>query len=86
MTSHSDNHKFAIGWNSVKPGEGWIRTGSLSGTNAIIYHFPDGECWVLVTNTHNWKGPRFSRTLKEFVAQSRKRYSDKMPRRDLFNY
>lgn len=84
MTRHSDNHKFAIGWNTVKPEEGWIRTGSLSGTNAFVMRFPDGECWILVSNTHNWKGPRFSRTVKEFIVQCKKRYSAKMPRRNLF--
>jgi hypothetical protein len=82
MTVWHENHKYALGWNEVK--NGWIRTGSLAGTNAMVYCFPDSECWILVTNTHNWKGPRFSRTVKNFIRQCRSRYSAKMPKRDLF--
>lgn len=82
MTVWHENHKYALGWNEVK--NGWIRTGSLAGTNAIVYCFPDSECWILVTNTHNWKGPRFSRTVKNFIKQCRSLYSAKMPKRDLF--
>lgn len=82
MTAWQEEHKYGLGWNEVK--NGWIRTGSLAGTNAIVYFFPDGECWILVSNTHNWKGPRFSRTVKNFVTQCRSRYSAKLPKRNLF--
>ena len=84
MTAFSDNHKFSLGWNSTDPELGWQRTGSLSGTSAFIMYYPDGECWVLVTNTHAWKGPKFSRNLKELVRESRRRYSAKFPCRNLF--
>ena len=47
-------------------------------------YFPDGECWLLVTNTHAWKGPKFSRYLRELVRESRRRYSAKFPARNLF--
>lgn len=82
MTAWHEKHKYALGWNEVK--KGWIRTGSLAGTNAIVHYFPDGECWILVTNTHNWKGPRFSRTVRNFIVQCKSRYSAKMPKRNLF--
>lgn len=82
MTAKDGSHKYGLGWNDV--GDSWIRTGSLAGTNALVYMFPDGECWILVSNTHNWKGPRFSNTVKSFVRQSHDRYSAVLPKRDLF--
>lgn len=84
MTAHSEDHKFGLGWNSVDPKKGWQRTGSLSGTSAYVTVFPDGECWILISNTHAWKGPRFSRTVHNFIAQCRQRYSGKLPKQDLF--
>lgn len=84
MTAYSKDHKFSLGWNSTDPKKGWLRTGSLSGTSAYLMNFPDGECWILLSNTHAWKGPRFSRTVHNFIQQCRQRYSIKMPSRDLF--
>lgn len=84
MTESSDAHKFSLGWNTTDPDQGWIRTGSLSGTNALVYRFPDGECWILITNTHAWKGPKFSRYLRDLVKECKKKYSDGLPSRNLF--
>ena len=84
MTEHSDTHKFSLGWNSTDPDQGWIRTGSLSGTNALIHYFPDGECWILITNTHAWKGPKFARYLRQLVRECRTGWSAKLPRQNLF--
>ena len=84
MTSFSEEHKFGLGWNSVNPEKGWLRTGSLSGTSAYVMNYPDGECWVLISNTHAWKGPKFSRITGNFIQQCRQRYSAKLPRQDLF--
>lgn len=84
MTAFSEDHKFGLGWNSVDPKKGWQRTGSLSGTSAYVTVFPDGQCWILISNTHAWKGPRFSRTVHNFIQQCRQRYSAKLPENDLF--
>ncbi len=84
MTAHSEDHKFGLGWNSVDPRKGWQRTGSLSGTSAYVMYFPDGECWIFLSNTHEWKGPRFSRTVHNFIAQCRQRHSGKLPKQNLF--
>ena len=83
MTIDTGEHKYGLGWNDV--GNTWIRTGSLAGTNAIVYRFPDGECWILVSNTHNWKGPRFSTRVKEFIRQCHERYGPALPKQDLFS-
>ena len=82
MTIDTGEHKYGLGWNDV--GDTWVRTGSLAGTNAIVYRFPDGECWIMVSNTHNWKGPRFSRTVKNHIRQCRERYSAAFPKQNLF--
>ena len=82
MTLDDGEHKYGLGWNEV--GDTWVRTGSLAGTNAIIYRFPDGECWIMVSNTHNWKGPRFSKRVKTFLRQSHERYSGALPKQNLF--
>ena len=84
MTAFSEDHKFGLGWNSTDPKKGWLRTGSLSGTSAYVMNFPDGECWILISNTHAWKGPRFSRTIHNFIVQCRQRYSGRLPKQDLF--
>lgn len=84
MTKESEDHKFGLGWNRVSEQDGWLRTGSISGTSAIIAYYPDGECWILITNTHSWRGPKFATTMKNFLWQCKSRYSDKLPRQDLF--
>jgi len=76
-------HKYGLGWNTIDE-RGWLRTGTLSGTTAFIMLYPDGECWVMLSNTHNWKGPRFVGYERAFLNECRTRYSDKLPKRDLF--
>ncbi len=86
MTREMPNYDFSIGWNytpenSTRP---WIRTGSLSGTSAIVLKYPDNECWILITNTSTWKGHGFSKDTMAFFEKLRKKYSWKLPRKDLF--
>jgi len=76
-------HKYGLGWNTIDE-RGWLRTGTLSGTTAFIMVYPDGECWVMLSNTHNWKGPRFVGYEREFLRECRSKYSAKLPKRDLF--
>lgn len=84
MTKEMPEHDFSIGWNFT-PKEGpWIRTGSLSGTSAIILRYNDGECWILLTNTSTWKGHGFSNDTMKLFDKLRKEYSSKFPKRDLF--
>lgn len=56
MTTDLDDHHFAIGWNRTLSGKPWIRTGTLSGTSALVVRYPDGQCWVFITNNSTWKG------------------------------
>ena len=85
MTAYLDRETFSIGWNDTNPAKGWSRSGTLSGTCALAKHFPDGECWILITNTSTWKGPKQARYTNDLFVQCRKAYSSKLPKWDLFN-
>ena len=84
MTEYFDKDTFSLGWNDTDPAKGWKRTGTLAGTTALVHRFPDGECWVLITNTSTWKGPGQSRYTEALFKQCRELYSAKLPKRDLF--
>ena len=84
MTEYFDTETFSLGWNDTKPGSGWNRSGTLAGTCAYIKLFPDGECWILVTNTSTWKGPRQAKYTEALFKQCRKSFSKELPARNLF--
>lgn len=84
MTEYFDTETFSLGWNDTNPDKGWSRSGTLSGTCALVKRFPDGECWILITNTSTWKGPGQSRYTDDLFRQCRQLYSDKLPKRNLF--
>lgn len=86
MTTEMPNHEFSIGWNyTPREKRPWIRTGSLSGTSAIVLKYPDNECWILITNTSTWKGHGFSHDTLAFFEKLRKKFSADFPKKDLFN-
>ncbi len=84
MTEYFDNETYSLGWNDTNPDKGWSRSGTLSGTCALVKRFPDGECWILITNTSTWKGPGQVRYTNDLFRQCRELYSDKLPTRNLF--
>ncbi len=84
MTEYFDPDTYSLGWNDTKPDGEWTRTGTLSGTSALIKCYPDGECWILITNTSTWKGPSFSRYTAELFRKCREKYSGLLPVRDFF--
>ncbi|MBQ9410645.1 MAG: beta-lactamase family protein [Bacteroidales bacterium] len=84
MTTWYDENTFSLGWVDTKDGE-WTRTGSFSGTSAIVKVFPDGESWVLISNTSAWRGSKFSRNTSYLVKNLRRRFSASLPQRDLFS-
>lgn len=84
MTKEMPDHDFCIGWNFCPAGKPWVRTGSLSGTSALVLRYPDGECWILVTNTSTWKGHGFSNDTMRLFEKLREKYSSKFPKRNLF--
>jgi len=84
MTEQKDSNTFAIGWNDTTPETGWVRTGTFSGTSALVKRYPDGECWILITNTSTWKGPRQAKYTSTFFTRSREKYSSLLPKVNLF--
>ena len=84
MTKEQPDHHFSIGWNYTPKNGPWIRTGSLSGTSALILKYPDGQCWILITNTSTWKGHGFSNDSMAFFEKLRKKYVATLPKQDLF--
>lgn len=85
MIEYFDTETFSLGWNDTHPDKGWSRTGTLSGTTALVRYYPDGECWVLITNTSTYKGPGQARYTEALFRECRQLYSSKLPKRDLFN-
>ena len=84
MTEYFDTETFSLGWNDTNPAKGWSRSGTLSGTCALVKRFPDGECWILITNTSSWKGPKQANYTNELFRQCRALYSARLPKRNLF--
>ena len=85
MTKEQPDHHFSIGWNYTAKGRPWIRTGSLSGTSALALKYPDGQCWILITNTSTWKGHGFSNDSMAFFEKLRQKFMADMPKKDLYN-
>ena len=84
MTQEMPDHQFSLGWNFTPRNRPWIRTGSLVGTSALVLRYPDGECWVFITNTSTWKGHKFSQDTMALFEKLRKRFESKMPKRNMF--
>lgn len=85
MTEYFDPATYSLGWNDTKPTGEWTRTGTLGGTSALVKYFPDGECWIIITNTSTWKGPGFSRYTEDLFRKCRELYGDEFPARNLFS-
>lgn len=71
-----------IGWIRTTGSE-WWRTGSMSGTSAMIKRQSNGYTWMLVTNTSSWKGSRFPNQINASVKQGLKRVNE-WPKHDIF--
>ena len=84
MTEYIDENTYSLGWNDTKPTGEWTRTGTLSGTTALIKYYPDGECWIFISNTGTWVGPRLSSSTADLFRKCREKYSSKLPHRDFF--
>ena len=84
MIEYFDKETFSLGWNDSTPAKGWSRTGTLAGTSALVKRFPDGECWILITNTSTYKGPGFTRFTDALFKECRNLYSNRLPERNLF--
>ena len=84
MTEYFDKDTYSLGWNDTTPEKGWSRTGTLAGTSALVKYFPDGECWIMITNTSTWRGPGQARYTDILFKQCRDLYGSSLPKRNLF--
>lgn len=84
MTAYIDRSTFPLGWADVKKNGEWVRSGTLSGTSALVKRYKDGECWVLITNTSTWRGPYFTRETAKLFEMCRRKYGALFPNRNLF--
>lgn len=84
MTYRDDDDKQTRGWTDSDGKGKWTRTGTLGSTHVLIERFPDGECWVVMTNSGVWTGHHFSKDLTRLVDRIRTRYRDIFPRRNLW--
>lgn len=75
MTQEMSNHQFSLGWNFTPCKGPWVRTGTLSGTSALVVYYPDTkQCWVLLTNTSTWKGQGFAKDTMTLFEKLRHKY------------
>lgn len=84
MTEYFDPETYSLGWNDTKPTGEWTRTGTLAGSTALIKCYPDGECWIMLTNTGTYRGPYFSKHTSTLFRKCREAYSASLPHRNLF--
>lgn len=84
MTYHDGEEKHTRGWTDSDGKGKWTRTGTLGSTHVLITKFPNGECWVLTTNSGVWIGHNFSHDLARLVDRLRQRYGNDFPRRNLW--
>lgn len=78
MTDEQPHYGYSCGWNFTPKGKPWTRTGTLSGTTALVVLYPDGQCWVMLTNTSTWKGQGFAKNTQELFRQLRQKFADEL--------
>ncbi len=84
LTAFAKEGRVSRGWSEIDEQGKWRRTGTLSSTHTLIERFPNGECWVMITNSGVWTGHNFSKDMTRLVSNLRSRYSNSFPRRDLW--
>lgn len=84
LTAYAKEGRVSRGWSEIDEDGKWRRTGTLSSTHTLIERFPNGECWVMITNSGVWTGHNFSREMTRLISNLRPRYSASMPHRDLW--
>ena len=72
-----------IGWAKCVQ-DNWTRTGTLSGSSAILKYNKNGYSWFFVTNTSAWNGARFPSQIERLLNKSLAKVPQ-WPQHDLFD-
>ena len=84
MTEYDEECPACRGWRHIEKDGSWLRTGTLYSAHSFVKHFPDGECWVITTNTGVWIGHNFVRQFVQLVDMLRADYGAVMPKQNLW--
>lgn len=82
MTEYTSN-TLPLGWINTNQEGDWMRTGTLSGTSALMKRQSNGYSWVFITNTSSWKGSKFTHEINGMITRALTTVSQ-WPDRDLF--
>ena len=74
-----------VGWRATTINGAWWRTGSFSGTTAMMKRLPDGTSWVVLMNSSAWNGPELTSDIDRMMAKFLLRVKE-WPAEDLFAY
>jgi len=74
-----------VGWRATLTNGSWWRTGSFSGTTAMMKRMPDGTSWVVLMNTSAWNGPELTSDIDLMMSKFLLRVKE-WPDKDLFAY
>ena len=74
-----------VGWRTTLTNGSWWRTGSFSGTTAMMKRMHDGTAWVVLMNTSGWNGPELTTDIDHMMSKFLSRVRD-WPTEDLFRY
>ena len=85
MTKARSHTNKLIGWRGADGHGTWWRTGTLTGSSALMVRQKNGLNWIIIMNTTTWKRSRIhsetSRTMFRAIASVRE-----WPEYDLFDY
>jgi CubicO group peptidase (beta-lactamase class C family) len=74
-----------VGWRATMTNGAWWRTGSFSGTSAMMKRMPDGTAWVVLMNSSAWNGPELTSDIDHMMSKFLTRVRE-WPEEDLFSY
>ena len=72
-----------IGWAKCIQ-DNWARTGTLSGSSAVLKYNNNGYSWFFVTNTSSWSGSRFPSQIEGMLRKALAKVPQ-WPQHDLFD-
>ncbi len=85
MTNNSGGRYNMIGWKGADGRGTWWRTGTLTGSSALMVRQKNGLNWIVITNTTTWKRSRIHSETSRTMFRALSNVKD-WPEYDLFDY